>query len=180
MPSKPAKYGIKVWMCCDVDTKYVYNASIYCGKDNANEATCKDLGGKVVRQLLKPLHCEGLNITTDNYFTSPGLARDLLKAKKATLVGTIRTNRVELPKEFASPAGRELYSSLVGFNETGDSSLVSYKCKKNKVVVVLSTMHLSHVTLGKEPKKTAGSHQLLQHDQRKSGLCRPDDRNLQL
>ena len=140
-------------MCCDADTKYVYNASIYCGKENPNEATCKDLGGKVVRQLLEPLHCEGRNITTDNYFTSLGLARDLIKAEKATLVGTIRSNRVELPNEFVTPAGRELYSSLVGYNETGDSSLVSYKCKKNKVVVVLSTMHLSGITFGKEPKK---------------------------
>jgi len=153
MPTKPAKNGIKLWMCCDADTKYVYNASICCGRENANEATCKDLGGKVVCQLLEPLHCEGRNITTDNYFTSLGLARDLLMVKKATLVGTIRTNRVELPKDFAAPAGRELYSSLVGFNETGDSSLVSYKCKKNKVVVVLSTMHLSHITFGKEPNK---------------------------
>ena len=55
-----------------------------CGKENDSEATCRDLGGKVVRQLLEPLHCEGRNITTDNYFTSLGLARDLLKAKKAT------------------------------------------------------------------------------------------------
>jgi len=84
MPTKPAKYGIKLWMCCDAETKYVYNASVYCGKENASEATCRDLGGKVVRQLLEPLHCEGRNITTDNYFTSLGLARDLLKAKKAT------------------------------------------------------------------------------------------------
>jgi len=105
----------------------------------------------VVRQLLEPLHCEGCNITTDSYFTSLGLARDLLKAKKATLVGTIvtiRTNQVQLPEEFAAPAGRELYSSLVGFNETGDSSLVSYKCKKYKVVVILSTMHISDITFG--------------------------------
>ena len=92
MPTKPAKYGIKLWLCCDAETKYVHNASVYCGKENASEAACRDLGGKVVRQLLEPLHCEGRNITTDNYFTSLGLARDLLKAKKATLVGTIRTS----------------------------------------------------------------------------------------
>ena len=116
----------------------------------------------------------------DNYFTSLALARDLLKVKKATLVVTIPSNRVELPNEFVAPAGRELYSSLVGFNETGDSSFISYKCKENKVVVILSTMHLSDITFGKEPKKTARSHQLLYHDQRRSGLCRPDDRNLQL
>jgi hypothetical protein len=152
MPSKPAKYGIKLWMCCDAETKYVYNASIYCGKESADAAPTKDLGGKVVRQLLEPLHCEGRNITTDNFFTSLALARDILKAKKASMVGTIRTNRVELPKEFVTPKGRALYSSLIGFNETGDSSLVSYKCKKNKVVVVLSTMHVSNMSVGKEPK----------------------------
>jgi len=84
------------------------HASIYCGKDSASEAACKDLGGKVVRQLLQPLQCEGRYVTTENYFTSLVLARNLLKAKKAPLVGTIRTNRVELPKEFAAPAGREL------------------------------------------------------------------------
>lgn len=152
MPSKPAKYGIKIWMCCDAETKYVYNASIYCGKDNADDGPCKDLGGKVVRQLLEPLQCDGRNITTDNYFTSLALARDVLKTKKATLVGTVRTNRVELPKEFITPAGRELYSSLVGFNENDGSILISYKCKRNKVVVVLSSMHLSNPNFGKEPK----------------------------
>jgi hypothetical protein len=81
------------------------------------------------------------------------LSRDILKTKKATLVGTIRTNRVELPNEFTTPKGRELYSSLVAFNATGDSSLTSYKCKKNKVVVLLSTMHLSNGTSGQTPKK---------------------------
>lgn len=153
MPSKPAKYGIKLWMCCDAETKYVYNASIYCGKESADAAPTKDLGGKVVRQLLLPLHCEGRNITTDNYFTSLALSRDILQTKKATLVGTIRTNRVELPKEFVTPKGRQLYSSLVAFNAAGDSSLTSYKCKKDKVVVVLSTMHTSNGTFGREPKK---------------------------
>ena len=36
------------------------------------------------------------------------------------------------------------------------SSLVSYKCKKNKAVVVLSTMHLSDMTFGKEPNQSCG------------------------
>ena len=36
---------------------------------------------------------------------------------------------------------------------TGDSSLTSYKCKKDKVVVVLSAMLLSYGTFGQEPNK---------------------------
>lgn len=153
MPSKPAKYGIKLWMCCDAETKYVYNVIIYCGKESPDAAPTKNLGMKVVQQLTESLQCEGRNITTDNYFTSLALARYILRTKKASFVGTVRTNRVELPREFVSAKGRELYSSIVGFNETGDSSLVSYKCKKDKVVVVLSTMHLSNMTFGPEPKK---------------------------
>lgn len=105
----------------------MYSASIYSGKGSPNEGPCKDLGGKVVHQLLQPLYCDGRNNTTDNYFTSLALARDILNTKRATMVGTIRANRVGLPKEFVTPAGRKLYSSLVGFKETGDSSLVSYK-----------------------------------------------------
>ena len=69
------------------------------------------------------------------------------------MVGTIRTNRVELPKELVTPKGRQLYSSLVAFNATGDSSLTSYKCKKDKVVFLLSSMHLSNGTFGQEPKR---------------------------
>ena len=167
MPTKPAKYGIKLWMCCDAETKYVYNASVYCGKENASEATCRDLGGKVVRQLLEPLHCEGRNITTDNYFTSLGLARDLLKAKKA-LWSVLFAPRVELPKEFVTPAGRELYTLCL----SGSTRLVIPHCFLTNVrkTKLLSTcrLHLSDITFGKEPKKIARSHQLLQHEQRRS------------
>ena len=48
----------------------MYNASVYCGKESADAAPTTDLGGKVVRQLILPLQCEGRNINTDNYFTS--------------------------------------------------------------------------------------------------------------
>jgi len=73
MPSKPAKYGTKIWMCCDAETKYVYNASIYCGREDVTAGPTTDLGGKVVRKLLEPINCEERNVTTDNYFTSLSL-----------------------------------------------------------------------------------------------------------
>lgn len=32
MPSKPAKYGIKIWVTCDVTTSYAWKLQIYTGK----------------------------------------------------------------------------------------------------------------------------------------------------
>jgi len=32
IPSKPAKYGIKVWWACDSKTKYPLKGKLYCGR----------------------------------------------------------------------------------------------------------------------------------------------------
>jgi hypothetical protein len=53
-----------------------------------------------------------------------------------TLVATIKKNKREIPKEFLLTKNRELCSSY-------NKSLVSYMPKKNKIVLVLSTMHSS-------------------------------------
>jgi len=37
IPSKPAKYGVKVWWCCDGATSYPLNAEVYIGKQPAQE-----------------------------------------------------------------------------------------------------------------------------------------------
>ena len=63
-------------MCCDAEVKY--NASIYCGKESADAAPTKDLGGNVVHQLIQPLECEGRKMTSYNFLTLLFLARDVL------------------------------------------------------------------------------------------------------
>ena len=77
-------------------------------------------------------------MTCDNFFVSIDLARYLL-AKKLTLLGTIRKNKGELPKEFIVTKGRVVNSTLFGFQD--DEMILSYCPKKNKVVTLLSTMH---------------------------------------
>jgi hypothetical protein len=32
IPSKPGKYGLKLFWCCDSDTAYLLNAEIYLGR----------------------------------------------------------------------------------------------------------------------------------------------------
>jgi len=80
----------------------------------------------------------GRTVVTDNFFTSLQLLRDLC-GRNLGLIGTVRKNRRELPKEFTvkkSKAG----SSMFGFNV--DTTLVSYVPKKNKRVILVSSEHL--------------------------------------
>ena len=92
IPSKPAKYGIRMWVLCDSETYYAYNTQVYVGRDR-NCAPERNQGQRIVLDL-----CDGLtgrNVTCDNFFTSYDLAVELVK-RKMTIVGTIRKNRVEL------------------------------------------------------------------------------------
>ena len=41
IPSKPAKYGIKIWSLVDNDTKYLLDAVVYQGKEPNAERTAK-------------------------------------------------------------------------------------------------------------------------------------------
>lgn len=37
MPSKPAKYGIKIWAACDARTSYAWNMQVYTGKPQGGQ-----------------------------------------------------------------------------------------------------------------------------------------------
>lgn len=54
IPSKPAKYGIKIWTLCDSKTSYVWKLQIYTGKDPGLKAE-KNQGMRVVCDLSNEL-----------------------------------------------------------------------------------------------------------------------------
>jgi len=56
-----------------------------------------------------------------------------------TIIGTIRKNKREIPPSFASSKNRSVFSSYFGFSN--NKTLVSYKANKNKIVILISTMH---------------------------------------
>ena len=94
IPSKPAKYGIKLWSLCDNGTQYLCNVHVYLGKQGKSIET--NQGARVVKELTANMYESGKNITTDNFFTSHSLGQFSL-TKKLTVLGTIRKNRHELP-----------------------------------------------------------------------------------
>lgn len=137
MPKKPDRYGLKFWLCVDVDSHYVFNAFPYLGRQ-PTEKRQTQIGAKVVLELLKPLYGSSRNVTMDNFFTSIPLAKEL-QAKNLSLIGTLRKNKPEIPIEFQSNKNREVGSSLFGFQD--GLTIVSFVPKKNKAVLLLTSKH---------------------------------------
>ena len=78
----------------DVEAKYILNAIPHLGKDE-KRAPSHRLFDWVVMNLMEPYLRKRRNGTTDNFFTSYGLAKQLLQ-KKTSIVGTVNKNIREL------------------------------------------------------------------------------------
>lgn len=139
IPSKPAKYGIKVFWICDAANGYPLHGDLYKGK-LLNEPRQSNIGEKTVLELVAPYKNSGRNITCDNFFTSLSLAK-VLTSWGLSLVGTVRKNKRFLPACMMPSKNRPEHSTNFGFNK--DATICSYVPKKGKAVVLLSTMHFT-------------------------------------
>lgn len=110
-----------------------------------------------VLPVCKPILGTNINVSADNWFTSIEVADELLK-KKVTYVGTVKKDKKMIPQEFMPNGERDVCSTLYGFR--GPFSLVSFVPKKNRAVVLLSTMHLS---VQQNQEKIARSNLFLQY-----------------
>ncbi|XP_046409246.1 piggyBac transposable element-derived protein 4-like [Ischnura elegans] len=138
IPSKPGKYGIKIFSLADSKTFYTGNLEVYVGKQPEGPFYVSNSANDVVKRLVRPIAHSGRNITADNWFTSYELVLDLLKAN-LTYVGTVRKNKRQLPPSFTSPVGREPFTTRFGFDR--HCTLVSYIPKPRKNVILISSMH---------------------------------------
>ncbi|XP_052463478.1 piggyBac transposable element-derived protein 4-like [Carassius gibelio] len=161
MPSKPGKYGIKIWAACDANSSYAWNLQIYSGKA-ADGKSEKNQGMRVVLDMTDGL--EGHIITCDNFFTSYGLGEELLR-RKMTMIGTVRSNKPELPPALLSMKDRVRLSSMFAFTDT--HTLVSYCPRKNKNVLLMSTFHRDAKVSDKDHKKP---EIILDYNQTKGGV----------
>ena len=127
MRKKPDKYEMKLFFMCDCTSGYTYNGLPYTGREGDTRRV--GLAQHVFKTLCNPVHNSGINVTTDNWFTSTKLAKDLL-LKQITLLETLRKNKPDIFKQFATGINREVECSLFGFKNRQD--LVSYVLKKTK------------------------------------------------
>ncbi|KAK3748585.1 hypothetical protein RRG08_011667 [Elysia crispata] len=89
LPSKPIKWGIKIWALSESTTGYMSNFQVYTGRE---------AGQELVKDLVAPYHHTGMRVYMDNFYTGVPLLCEL-----ATLgiggCGTVRANRKFLPTE---------------------------------------------------------------------------------
>ena len=139
MPSKPAKYGIKIFWLCDASLTYASNARIYAGRQPGSKPE-KNVGQNVIIQLTSHLQSSGWNVTMDNYFTGVPQAKTMLQ-RKLTIVGTMKKCKRKIPEclKLKPAKSRETKTSIFGFNN--QLTMVSYVPQKSKPVIPLSTMH---------------------------------------
>lgn len=146
MPSKPAKYGLKMQCLADSRTHYICNTYLYTGKgSDASKSLPEDIRKSIptqaVLRLCRPIFNSNRNVTTDNWYSSMELLTSL-RERKLTTIGTLKKNKAIIPKEFLPNKNRDVGTALFGF--TNDCTLVSYVPKKNKAVVLYSSMHHSN------------------------------------
>ena len=67
MRSKPAKYGIEIWVACDAQFSYAWKMQAYTGKPTSGGPE-KNEGMRVVLDVTDGLR--GHNVTCENVFTS--------------------------------------------------------------------------------------------------------------
>lgn len=154
MPKKPAKYGIKVVCLTDAKCSYLYDAYIYTGKDSdgiglTNEEKKLGKPTQSVLRATKTIQKTNRNITGDNWFSSVELTNNL-KDRGLSYVGTVRKNKKQIPKEFQASTSREIGSTLYGF--TKDLTLISFVPKKNRAVILISSMHHSRTEDNGKPE----------------------------
>jgi hypothetical protein len=137
IPSKPAKYRIKLVMLCDSKTFYTVPALPYIGKGTHNGQI--PLADYFVKEHAKSIYETNRNITTNDCFTSVPLVSSMLHDHKLTTVGALSTNMREIPTEMIDVKGRPVGTSLLLFDK--EMMMMPFCPKKNKVVLLLSTMH---------------------------------------
>ncbi|CAB4066030.1 unnamed protein product [Lepeophtheirus salmonis] len=130
MPSKLARYGVKFWVACNAKSSYAWKIQVYTGK-LADGHPEKNQGMHVVLDMTEGLR--GHNVTCNNFNTSYQRGQQLLK-RKITMVE------------------REVFSSKFAF--TPSTTSVSYLPKKNKIVVLLSTLHRDRSISDRDDRKS--------------------------
>ena len=139
MPNKPVKYGLKFWVLCDVESRYVVALDLYTGiVDNLVQ---RNLAANVVIRLVDQLPADvkqGRNVTYDRYFSDLNLSKALLERKISSL-GVFEHKRNFVPRELKL-VRKDLHSSCFYFS--GPTAILSYQAKEKKPpVIILSTAH---------------------------------------
>jgi len=136
IPSKQSRFGVKIYKLCESSTGYVWNFIVYTGKDTIYGQTHPgEKTSSIVPEVAHDLLDRGYCLYLDNWYTSPNLV-DTLCTRKTDVVGTMRTNRKELP-DFVKRAILKKGETVAAFCKK--QMIMKWKDKRD--VVLVSTFH---------------------------------------
>lgn len=167
-PSKPTKFGMKIYALVSATNFYTTNLEVHVGKQPDGPFRKSTSTQDLVLRLVEPIAGSNRNITCANRFISVALALKLLEEKKLTITGTLKRNTDEVPEHFLTDARREKNSSIFGFHRS--CTLVSYGTKKNEALLAISTMH-DNATIDPESGKPVI---IASYNEKKLGVKRLD------
>lgn len=137
MPSKPAKYGIKIFWLCDAKNGFALESYLYSGKD---EGRTLGLAEHIVMKLISFYSFTWRNIYMDRFFTNHSLCKTLLN-NGLTMTGTIVSGRRDVPHKLRNVRDRIVLSSLGVYDHENRIMMISYVPKRNKNVLLMTSMH---------------------------------------
>ena len=134
---KPCRYGLKAYALCDSENAYCLRFQLYTGKANQLPS---QLGRTydIVSDLMAPYLNKGHILYTDNYYSSPVIAKHLVDHGTNT-TGTVRVNRKGIPKRVKEAKVKQKGEKITMSN--GPYTVT--KLHDSKVVTLLSTVHSS-------------------------------------
>ncbi|XP_062614405.1 piggyBac transposable element-derived protein 4-like [Saccostrea cucullata] len=132
IPSKPTKWGLKVWLRCDSLSGFCHQLDLYLGRDQYKGVP---VGQTVVFKLTEELKGKNHHVFFDSFFTSVELAKGLL-ARKIFCCGTIVRNRKGFPSDLKSVTPKFQGDYVT----RQDGQLTATVWMDNRPVSVLSTM----------------------------------------
>ena len=139
-PNKPTKWGIRIYVLADSETRYVYNILPYYGSITSDNLIKPQLpvSTRIPLHLYNKLlsnvpDAQGYHMYTDRYYTSIVLAEELLRMK-CHLTGTIKIDRKGIPDPIKKPKFGE--NKSIAYKK-GRTMILSWKDKR--VVTLLST-----------------------------------------
>ena len=141
IPTKPGKYGMLLYWVTEAKTSFPLRFLVYTGESTlttAEKCNASSVPEALTMKLAEPYVGKGRNITADNYFISQSLAKRLMAAK-TTLVGTLRSNRREVPAAAKTVKNRQKGDTVHFYNE--NITMCSFWDKKNCPVLLLSSFH---------------------------------------
>ena len=112
IPSKPTRWGLKVWLRCDSITGFCHQLDLYLGRDQYKGTS---VGQAVVEKLTESLEGENFHVFYDSFFTSVGLAKSLLE-KRIFSFGTIVRNRKGFPSDLKNTPRLSQVEYLIRYN----------------------------------------------------------------